>query len=136
MKDSLDKESRASLVAYRLERACSSMEEATLMAQEGFFNASINRLYYACYYAAVALLLQNNISTQTHSGVKTMLGLHFTSKGKLSVSASKTFTTLFEKRHSSDYDDFVYCDKEMIDDLYPKAEAFIDEIKELIKIDS
>ena len=31
MKDSLDKESRASLVAYRLERACSSMEEATLM---------------------------------------------------------------------------------------------------------
>ena len=69
----------------------------------------------------------------THNGVKTMLGLHFTSKGKLSVSASKTFATLFEKRHSSDYDDFVYCDQEMIDDLYPKAEAFIAEVKELIE---
>ena len=62
-----------------------------------------------------------------------MLGLHFTSKGKLSVSASKTFTTLFEKRHSSDYDDFVYCDQEMFDELYPKAEAFIDEVKALIE---
>ena len=43
---------------------------------------------------AVALLLKNNISAQTHSGVKTMLGMHFTSKGKLSISASKIFTTL------------------------------------------
>ena len=133
MKDKLDKESRASLVAYRMERACGSMKEAELMAQEGFYNASINRLYYACYYAAVALLLQNNISSQTHSGVKTMLGLYFTSKGKLSVSASKTFTTLFEKRHSGDYDDFVYCDQEMFDELYPKAESFIKEVKDLIE---
>lgn len=116
-----------------MERACGSMKEAELMAQEGSYNASINRLYYACYYAAVALLLQNIISTQTHSGVKTMLGLYFTSKGKLSVSASKTFTTLFEKRHSGDYDDFVYCDQEMFDELYPKTESFIKEVKDLIE---
>ena len=135
MKDSLDKESRNALVAYRMERARCSMKEAELMAQEGFYNTSINRLYYACYYAAVALLLQNNISSQTHSGVKTMLGLHFTSKGKLSIAASKTFTTLFEKRHSGDYDDFVYCDQEMFDELRPKAEAFIDEVNKSINED-
>ena len=110
MKESLDKESRDSLIVYRTERAYGSLKEAKLMAQAGFYNASINRLYYACYYMAVALLLKNNISAQTHSGVKTMLGMHFTSKGKLSISASKIFTTLFEKRHSSDYDAFVYCD--------------------------
>lgn len=133
MKDNLDKESRAALVAYRMERSYSSMKEAGLMAQGGFYNAAVNRLYYACYYAALALMLQNNISAQTHSGVKTMLGLYFISKGKLSMSAGKTFTTLFEKRHSGDYDDFVYCDQEMIDEYYPKAEAFIDEVKELIE---
>ena len=133
MKESLDIESRNSLIAYRIERAYGSLKEAKLMAEGGFYNASINRLYYACYYMAVALLLKNNISAQTHSGVKTMLGMHFTSKGKLSISASKIFATLFEKRHSSDYDDFVYCDQEMFDELYPKAEAFIGEIKELIK---
>ena len=110
MKESLDIESRDSLIAYRIERAYGSLQEAKLMAEGGFYNASINRLYYACYYMAVALLLKNNISAQTHSGVKTMLGMHFTSKGKLSISASKIFATLFEKRHSSDYDDFVYCD--------------------------
>ena len=133
MKESLDIESRDSLIAYRIERAYGSLKEAKLMAEGGFYNASINRLYYACYYMAVALLLKNNISAQTHSGVKTMLGMHFTSKGKLSISASKIYTTLFEKRHSSDYDAFVYCDQEMFDELYPKAEAFIEEVKELIK---
>ena len=136
MKESLDLESRDSLIAYRIERAYCSLKEAKLMAQGEFYNASINRLYYACYYMVVALLLKNNISAQTHSGVKTMLGMHFTSKGKLSISASKIFATLFEKRHSSDYDDFVYCDQEMFDELYPKAEAFIEEVKELIESSS
>ena len=136
MKESLDQESRDSLIAYRIERAYGSLKEAELMAQGEFYNASINRLYYACYYMAIALLLKNNISAQTHSGVKTLLGMHFTSKGKLSISASKIFATLFEKRHSSDYDAFVYCDQEMFDELYPKAEAFIGEVKELIESSS
>lgn len=70
----------------------------------------------------------NDIPAQTHNGVKTMLGLHFVSKGKLSAEDGKIFSTLFEKRHSSDYDDFVYCDKEMIEALTPKAESFIKSI--------
>ena len=45
----------------------------------------------------------------------------------------KTFSTLFEKRHSGDYDDFVYCDEEMVNNLYPQAETFINSIQELIR---
>ena len=54
MKESLDKESRDSLIAYRIERAYDSLKEARLMARGEFYNAAINRLYYACYYMAVA----------------------------------------------------------------------------------
>ncbi|MCX4334886.1 MAG: HEPN domain-containing protein [Bacteroidales bacterium] len=133
MKDTLDAESKQALVQYRLERGVNSLEEAQYMAKGGYYNAAINRLYYACYYAVVALLLKNDIPAQTHHGVRSMLGLHFTSKGKLSMDSNRTFSTLFEKKHSSDYDDFVYCDQEMVDELYPKAEAFIDEVKELIE---
>lgn len=132
MKERLDEESKKALVAYRLERAYSTLKEADVMRREGFYNATVNRLYYACYYAAVALLLKNDIQTQTHNGVKTMLGLHFVSTGKLSVRMGKTFGTLFEKRHSGDYDDFVYCDEELINELYPQAEAFIDAVRDLI----
>ena len=40
---------------------------------------------------------------------------------------------IWKKRHSSDYDDFVYSDKEMTDEYTPKAEAFIQAIKELLE---
>lgn len=64
-----------------------------------------------------------------------MLGLHFISTGKLPIRVGKTFTTLFEKRHSGDYDDFVYCDEEMLNELYPQAELFVKAIDELLKVD-
>lgn len=133
MKEILDKESREALIAYRMQRAIETMKEAEVMIRETFYNAAVNRMYYACYYATVALLLKNDIQTQTHNGVKTMLGLHFVSTGKLSLRAGKTFNTLFEKRQSGDYDDFVFCDKEMVDELFPQAELFIKSIDALLK---
>lgn len=132
MKETLSEESRLALVTYRMERAHDTMKEAEVMRREAFYNAAVNRLYYACYYAAVALLLKFNYQSQTHAGVKTLLGLHFVSTGKLSVREGKTFAMLFQKRHSGDYDDFAYCDREMVDELYPQAEEFIQAVQRLI----
>ena len=132
MKQQLTEQERYELMKYRMQRAHDTMKEVLLLKSESFYNAAINRLYYACYYAAVALLIKHEIQPQTHNGVKTMLGLHFVSQGKLSKDHGNTFNTLFEKRHSGDYDDFVYCDREMVDELYPKAEVFIQTIEEML----
>ena len=72
MSETLDEQSRADLVRYRIERADETLMEASLLAKEGYYNAAFNRLYYACYYAALALLVKNGITTSTHAGVKTM----------------------------------------------------------------
>ena len=77
MKEKMDENSKNALIAYRIQRAYETLKEAEVMKRENFYNAAINRLYYACYYATVALLLKYDIQTQTHNGVKTMLGLHF-----------------------------------------------------------
>ena len=132
MKETLDEQSRLELVRYRLERADETMEEVSILAERGHYNAAVNRLYYACFYATQALLLKHHVTATTHAGVKSMLGLHFISKGIISTEYGKTFNTLFEKRHSSDYEAFAYCDKALVDDLTPLAEAFLGKIKELI----
>lgn len=132
MKEGLDEQSRKALMQYRLDRAEETIREATLLASEGHYNAAVNRLYYACFYASTALLVANDISTSSHAGVKTKLGLYFVSKGLLPNEQGKTFSRLFEIRHSGDYDDFVYCDKEMVDEYTPKAKDFIVAIKNLI----
>jgi len=133
MNETLDNQSRKSLVEYRINRASETVKEAELLAKEGYYNAAASRLYYACFYAAQALLVANNLTTATHAGVKTMLGLQFVSKGILEKEHGKTFSRLFEIRHSGDYDDFVYCDKEMINEYTPKAKSFINKITELLK---
>ena len=132
MNETLDTQSREALVQYRLERADETLKEVEILANESHYNAAANRLYYACYYAATALLVANGHNTQTHAGTKTLLGLHFVSKGLLSNEYGKTFSRLFEIRHSGDYDDFVYCDKAMIDEYTPKAKEFISAIKTLL----
>ena len=132
MNETLDAQSREALVQYRLERADETLKEVEILANESHYNAAANRLYYACYYAATALLVANGHNTQTHAGTKTLLGLHFVSKGLLSNEYGKTFSRLFEIRHSGDYDDFVYCDKAMIDEYTPKAKEFISAIKSLL----
>ena len=128
----LDDESRKSLVEYRLERAYDTMKEAALLTEKGYYNAAVNRLYYACYYATSSLLLKHKIEAKTHAGVKSMLGLHFVSKNLIPIHIGKILSTLFEKRQSGDYDDFIYCDKEMTDELSVQAQTFIDYISKFV----
>lgn len=133
MTDTFDDDSRLALVKHRMDVACDTMKEALIISNGGFYNGAVGRLYYTCYYAAKALLLADGIQVLGHHDVKTMLGLHFVSKGRMSVSSSQLYSILFCQWYSMDCDYFVYCDQEMFDELYPKAEAFIEEVKKLIE---
>lgn len=46
MKETLDEQSRAELVKYRISRADEVIQEAQLMANDCHYNAAINRLYF------------------------------------------------------------------------------------------
>lgn len=131
MKQELSPEHRAALVDYRLERAHQTFEEANYMRTGNYFNAAVNRLYYACFYAASALLIAKSIEATTHNGVKTMLSFHFVRTGLLSLEHGSTFSNLFDKCHSGDYEDFAYCDAALVDYLLPRAKAFILAVEEL-----
>lgn len=132
MKQEIDEKSRKSLVDYRLQRAFETLEEVPYLYNGGYYNTAINRMYYAVYYAVLALLTKNHIDTTTHSGVKQMLGLHFVITGKLSRNNSRIFNDLFDMRHSSDYEDFAYYERQDVDELLPKAKECINAISKLI----
>lgn len=58
MTEQWDKESKEALIAYRINRTDETLREAELMYNEGHYNGAVNRLYYACYYISMALLLK------------------------------------------------------------------------------
>lgn len=133
MKETLDDYSRAALVAYRLERAHEYIRSSAHSASGGFYNVAVNNLYYACYYAAVALLLQHKIEAATHAGVNTMIGLHFVKTQRLDARHGATFTTLFNQRQCADYGDFFHNTQDDVDTLTPCALDFIAAIEQLIE---
>ena len=133
MNDNLDTGSIEDLIEYRLQRAFETLEEADYTAKGGYFNAAVNRLYYSCYYAATALMLANGLTSSSHKGIKTMLGLHFVKTGKLDPLYGRIYQQLFENRQSGDYEDFVYCDLELFNELRPQAEDFIKTLSTLIE---
>ena len=133
MKEQLSHENLNALVTYRYQRANETIKEVPYLKQQGYYNTAVNRLYYACYYAAIALLIKHGINPSTHAGVKQMIGMHFVATNRLSRESGRCFSLLFERRHSSDYDDFAYSREEEIDELLPKAMAFIEAIGSLLK---
>lgn len=85
----LTDENYADLSKYRQMRAHETLSEIPYLREQGFYNTATNRLYYACYYAAVALLAKHHLLPMTHAGVKTMLGLHFVSKGLITKESGR-----------------------------------------------
>jgi uncharacterized protein (UPF0332 family) len=128
----MTEEERKEIVALRLENADTSLLEAKLLFENGFNNASVNRMYYASYYAVTALLTNRGIVANTHAGVRQMLGLHFTKNNLISISDNAFFSDLFARRHSGDYDVFISFDKEVVSELIPQTAQFIQTIKDLI----
>jgi len=63
-------------IRYRIRRAKETLVEAEAMAQIGHWNACVNRLYYACFYAVTALLLQRNLLSSKHTQVRSLLNRH------------------------------------------------------------
>lgn len=119
-------------INYRINRARETYDDAIFLYNKGSFNSSINRLYYAAFYAAIALLLANEIEVKSHNGVKQKLGEEFIAKGKLSKIHAKTFNMLSDFRHKGDYDDLFNFDSELVEKLLVPVNEFIEEITQLI----
>ena len=132
MKTVLSDSDRRALVAYRIQRAKETLREVDYLIEGDFYNAAVSRLYYACYYMAVALLVAHKLETQTHAGVKNMLSLHFVKKGLLDTEIAKIFFRLFDLRHNNDYEDYCFCDCQTLSRIRPQADIFINAIEALL----
>jgi uncharacterized protein (UPF0332 family) len=123
---------REDYIKYRYHRSEESLNEALILAQNGSWNAVVNRLYYSCFYAVISLLLKNGIETQSHEGARTQFGLHFVKTGKIDKIHGKLFTKLFDYRQKGDYGDLFDYDEKIVRPLIEQVKVFIGEIKKQI----
>ena len=102
------------------------------MIENKKWNTAVSRLYYSCYYAAIALLLKKNIETRSHSGVRTKFSDTFIKTGKIDVKLGKLFSHLADYRQKGDYGDLYDFDDKIVLPLVDQVKEFIAEVKILI----
>ncbi len=123
---------RDHLVRYRLQCAHEAISEAEALIEKALLRGSTNRLYYAMFYAVVALLATRDVYPKTHKGVRQQFSLIFLSTGFISQELGLAYSELFERRHSGDYDDFVSIEAEAVQRLHAHTIALVDAVKGII----
>ena len=130
---SLDNESRQAMIAYRLEKADVALEDAAFLTDAARYGLAANRLYYALYYAASALLLSRGVITKRHSGLIAQMHLLFIKTGVLTAEEGGLFKVMFDLRHEGDYEDFIEVERVDIEEYTTKVVALVEKLKTLVK---
>lgn len=121
------------LVKYRIERAKETIIEAESMANISHWNACTNRLYYSCFYAILALMVVNQMSSSKHTGVRSLFNLYFVKTKLIPENLGKLYNNLFIFRQQGDYEDFFVMEKEQVFPWIKQAKELINVIEKLIE---
>ncbi len=120
------------LIKYRLERAKDTLDDANILAEKSKWNSTINRLYYAAYYAITALLLNSDFKATTHNGTKSLFSEHFIKNGIFPEEVGKTYSQLFTWRQKGDYTDLFDFTEEKVVPYFEPVERLIHLVEQAV----
>lgn len=102
---SSNEEEKQQVIAYRLEKAKKTLEDAKKVIELELWATAANRLYYAAYYAVSSLLLFHGLNAKTHEGIIRMFNMHFVKTGRIDTEQGRQYNRLFTMRITGDYGD-------------------------------
>ncbi len=117
------------LVTYRLEQADESLEAARTLLDKKLIRPSVNRAYYAMFYAVLALLARGKQESSKHSGVIALFDRDFVKKGIFKKNFSRWLHDAFDLRQRSDYAADYRTTRDDAEKTLKNAESFVDEVK-------
>jgi uncharacterized protein (UPF0332 family) len=114
-------------------RARESIEDARLLLDLGRLPAAANRIYYAMFYAATALLITKGLSSSRHSGIIGLFRREFVKPGLFPMDLAEFIDAAFDERLESDYGDYIQLERADLEDLLAGGRRFIAKAEELVR---
>lgn len=130
----LTMDDKRSIIAYRIQKSGAAMIEARDNAGLKHWSLVANRLYYAVFHLASAVMIDKGYATKTHVGLICLLGQEFVNKGLLQKEHARLASRLLNMRQAGDYDDMFDWAEEDIAPLFPKTEELLRVLRDLISI--
>jgi len=120
-------------INYRINQAFETLSAAKVLIANKYWNSSVNRLYYACFYAINALLLKHGITAKTHTAIKSQFSLQYIKTGILDKKFGTLYSDLFDWRQKGDYSDFFNLSEDAVLSMIKPVEELLENIKMLLK---
>ena len=125
-------EARRQIIEYWFHKADDALLSAHSEVQAGRFDFVVNRAYYACFYAASAVLLAMGRKFVKHSGLRAAVHKDLVKAGLLGTKWGKAFDRIFENRQFADYIELHRFEREQIDEIVSNAKEFVQEMHRLV----
>lgn len=117
---------------YWIEKAEDSLNSAQNELDADRLSFAVNRIYYSCFYAVSAVLLQKRLRFKKHSGVKAAFHKHLVKPGLIKREHGQFYDEIFEARQRGDYIELVRFEKKQVEQWLKQAREFVEAVKLLI----
>jgi uncharacterized protein (UPF0332 family) len=113
------------LLRYRMEQAHETLREAEILLNESALRGTINRAYYAMFYALLALLATKRLGTSKHSGALALFDREFVKTGLFPRELSRSLRLAFDRRQTHDYGEMTQANRQIAEETLADAKAFV-----------
>jgi uncharacterized protein (UPF0332 family) len=121
------------IIQYWLQKSRESLEAAHDEFKAGRLSFAVNRIYYACFYAVSALLMQKELRFKKHSGVRAAFHQNFVKKGEIDREQGRFYDEIFEARQRGDYIELVNFETGTVKNWLHRAGNFLTAIGKIIE---
>jgi uncharacterized protein (UPF0332 family) len=117
-----------------MEQSRASFEDARILLENSTSHfGTVNRSYYAMFYAVLAILQLHELIPKKHTGALSLFDTEFVLKGAFPKELSKHLHRAFDLRQSSDYQVTQSVSLDEAKDILDKADVFVKAVEEYIK---
>ena len=120
-------------VASYLARAHQMLDTSRLTLDHGDFITTVNRAYYAVFYAANAMLATQHMERSKHSGVIATFREHFVKTGLIESEYSDWYGALLDTRQRGDYSLEAMLGEARARELLEQAGQFVSRVERYLR---
>ncbi len=121
------------LCIYRMQNAIETLDTAKLCMDNKRYKDTINRSYYAAFYAVKAVLALEEIDFKRHKDVVAYFNQHYVATDIFEREVGKFLGRLKRKRENSDYDDFYIASADEATEQYEAAEMIVLKVRDYLE---
>ena len=125
-------EKKVDLCIYRMRSAIETLGVSALCLESQHYKDSINRSYYAAFYAVKAVLALEEVDFKRHKDAVAYFNKTYVATDIFSREIGKKLGRLKQERETSDYDDFYIASAADATEQYAAAEFIITEVKKYL----